>query len=66
MKDFPIEPDVVMLAAMNKMVHLTISIQCETIMQSLQSATKLERLLDEMVDLGLIIRPSHEVTENGK
>lgn len=66
MKDFPLEPDVVMLAATDQMLHLTISFESRSIVESLQNYPRLEKLLDEMVDLGLIIRPNNEVRDNGK
>lgn len=66
MKDFPVDPDVVIVAAMDKMVYLTIGIECNSLAKSLENAAKLERLLWEMVDLGLITKPKHQVNDNGE
>lgn len=66
MKDFPIDPDVVILAAMDKTVYLTIGIECNSLAKNLENAAKLERLLWEMVDLGLIIKPRHQVNDSGE
>lgn len=66
MKDFPLDPDVVILAAMDRMVYLTVGIECSSLAKSLENAAKLERLLDEMVYLGLITKPKHQVSDNGE
>jgi hypothetical protein len=63
---FPISPDVVVVAASDSMIHLSISIVTEGMVDSLRKAIILEKLLNEMIELGLIIKPSHEVRDNGK